>query len=178
MAPPLMNYRSSADAYNTLGSDYTSSNNSTSDTTDNGSNDNSSSWRCFLTALAGSSAANSHNNNSNRISNKSSLTVFQRRQMQLQHEHELDGKLAQLPCHQEVSQLLFFMRQVNRRQTQEISLDGLSIFRLPTLYSQFEANIDEVDSYNQQLLSVLASETPCQQLRQMITRLRQPLADH
>jgi len=94
-----------------------------------------------------------------------STSIFERRRAQLEREAGIDRQLAGLPCQQDVNRILLFLRQVNRRQTEEVSGINSSLMiliRLPTAYSQLTTNLDELDRYNTILETILRSNSPCQ----------------
>jgi len=99
-------------------------------------------------------------------------SFFKQRTLQLEQEEIFDKQMKDLPCHEEVVRILFFLRQVNRQQTMEMS--RISSYNIPALWSLLNSNLDEIANYHGILESVLLSDYPCYGMKNIMRTSSQP----
>lgn len=92
---------------------------------------------------------------------------FKQRKLQLEEEIKIDTIMKKLPCQEEVNRILFFSRQVNRRQTLDMS--KIPSYNIPALWSSLAENLNEIDAHQKILYTVLMSDIPCDSLKYIFT---------
>jgi hypothetical protein len=94
---------------------------------------------------------------------------FSQRTVQMQQEVEIDNQLKSLQCQEDVNRILFFLRQVNRRQMIDMS-STIPSYNIPALWSALNINLDEIDNCQKILQAVLLSDSPCYHIKYIFNK--------
>lgn len=87
-------------------------------------------------------------------------SCLDRRLEQHKREEDIDEKLQQLDCKENVLRYFAWRREVNRNSTNTTSFWSA--------LTKFQTNMDEIDNDYNTVLNIINSENPCENLRNYI----------